>query len=72
MKAATPEERSSLEKFSLEGLINSETIRFRLDPTMSYVPKETRAQDPAFWMPRPTAAAGAPAKPAADTKPVKK
>jgi hypothetical protein len=72
MKAATEEERNALEKFSLEGLMNSETIRFRLDPTMSYVPKETRAQDPAFWMPKPTTAAGASAKPAGDAKPVKK
>jgi hypothetical protein len=61
MKAATDEERNTLEKFSIDGLINSETIRLKLDPAMSYVPKEVRAQDPAFWMPRTTA----PAKPAA-------
>jgi hypothetical protein len=64
MKAATAEERNTLEKFSADGLINTETIRFRLDPVMSYVPKEVRAQDPEFWMPNPKMAA-APAKPAA-------
>jgi len=60
MKAATEEEMNVLQKFSAEGLINSENIRFRLDPVMSYVPKDVRAQDPAFWMPKPKT----PAKPA--------
>lgn len=61
MKGATPEERTALEKFSTEGLLNVETQRFRIDPGMSYVPKETRAADPAFWTPKkPT-----PPKPAA-------
>jgi hypothetical protein len=71
-KAMTEEERNLLEKFAAEGLINSETIRFRLDPTMSYVSREVRAQDPAFWTPKVTAtAAGSSAsKPAA--KPVDK
>ena len=59
MKAATEEEMNVLQKFSAEGLINSENIRFRLDPVMSYVPKDVRAQDPAFWMPKPKT----PAKP---------
>jgi len=62
MKAATEEEMNALQKFSAEGLINSENIRLRLDPAMSYVPKDVRAQDPAFWMPKVKAA---PAKPAA-------
>jgi len=75
-KAMTEEERNLVEKFSAEGLIETETIRFRLDPTMSYVSKEIRAQDPAFWMPKP--AVNAAAKPAArpienrDGKPVKR
>ena len=67
MKAATEEERNILQKFSAEDLINSENIRLRLDPVMSYVPKEVRAQDPAFWLPRP---AVAPAKP--ESKPAPK
>jgi hypothetical protein len=60
MKAATPQEQATLQKFGAEALINAETQRFRLDPEMSYVPKEVRAQDPAFWMPK---------KPAAPKKP---
>ena len=64
MKAASSEEQGALQKFSAEGLINSETIRFRLDPGMSYVPQEVRAQDPAFWAAKPAAAAAATPKPA--------
>jgi len=48
----TAEEHAALQKFSAEGLLSSETHRFRLDPAMSYVSPETRAQDPAFWMPK--------------------
>jgi len=48
----TAEERATLQKFSAEGLLSEETHRFRLDPAMSYVSQETRAQDPAFWMPK--------------------
>jgi hypothetical protein len=56
MKGATADEGAALQKLMLEGVINVETQRFRLDPTQSYVPKETRAQDPAFWMPKKPAA----------------
>jgi hypothetical protein len=52
MKGANPEEGAALQKLMLEGVINVETQRFRLDPGQSYVPRETRAQDPAFWMPK--------------------
>jgi hypothetical protein len=52
MKGATPEEQAALQKFGAEALINAETQRFRLDPNMCYVPKEVRAQDPAFWNPK--------------------
>jgi hypothetical protein len=48
MKSFTPEEMTVLEKFSVEGLLNTETIRFRVDPAMSYMPPEVRAQDPGF------------------------
>jgi hypothetical protein len=61
MKGASPQERATLQKFDTDALITSETQRFRLDPEMSYVPKETRASDPAFWMPKKPAAT-APAK----------
>ncbi len=63
MKGFTAEDGVLLQKFSAEGLINSETNRFELDPVQSYVAKETRAQDPAFWMPKKPAAAKAPAQP---------
>ena len=65
MKAFTPEDGQIFDKFS-EGAINIESHRFRLSPEMSYVPKEVRAQDPAFWMPKKPAtkpAAPAAAKP---------
>jgi hypothetical protein len=52
MKGMTKDEQAALQKFSAEGLINVETQRFRLDPNMCYVPKEVRAQDPAFWTPK--------------------
>jgi len=52
MQSFTPEERATMQKFSTEALINSETNRFALNPTMSYVSAETRATDPAFWMPK--------------------
>ena len=64
MKGATPDELKTLERFSAEGLVNVETQRFRIDPVMSYVPKETRAADPAFWMPKKPA----PAKPTTTTQ----
>lgn len=48
-KTMTAEERAVFQKFNTEALINSETNRYRLDPTMSYVSPETRASDPAFW-----------------------
>ncbi len=52
MQMATPEETAALSKFSAEGSISVETNRFRLDPAMSYVSREVRATDPAFWMPK--------------------
>ncbi len=63
MKAATDDERKTLQQFSAEGVINVETQRFRVDPVMSYVPRETRASDPAFWLPKRPA----PAKPTTTT-----
>jgi hypothetical protein len=59
MKGFNAEEGPALQKFMLEGVVNVETQRFRVDPVQSYVPKETRAADPAFWMPKKPA----PAKP---------
>jgi len=56
MQGATVDERAALQKFSTDGMINAETNRFRLDPKQSYVSRETRATDPAFWMPKPATA----------------
>jgi hypothetical protein len=50
--AMTAEEMASMQKFSADGLINSETNRFRLSPVMSHVPKSVRQSDPSFWMPK--------------------
>jgi hypothetical protein len=60
MKGATEEEGRALQGLMAEGVISVETQRFRIDPTMSYVPKEVRASDPAFWMPKKKPAAKAP------------
>ena len=56
MKGATKDEMNTLTKFSAEGVLNTETQRFRVDPAQSFVPKETRDQDPAFWYPKKPAA----------------
>ncbi len=56
MKAFNNEESAAMHKFATDALISAETQRFRLDPEMSYVPKEVRAQDPDFWMPKKPAA----------------
>jgi len=62
MQGASAEERAALRKFSTDGMINAETNRFRLDPQQSYVSRETRATDPAFWgaAPRPRPATARP------------
>jgi hypothetical protein len=51
-KGLTFEERSTLKKFSTEGVLSSTTNRYRLDPVQSYVPADARKKDPAFWMPK--------------------
>lgn len=53
MQGATPAEQAALQKFSTDGMISGESNRFRLDPKQSYVSRETRATDPAFWGPMP-------------------
>ena len=49
-KTMTPAEREIFQKFDTEALISAEMNRYRLDPGMSYVPAETKAADPAFWL----------------------
>lgn len=51
MKTMTPEDGKVFQKFG-ESAVNTETHRFRVSPTMSYVPKDVRAQDPGFWNPK--------------------
>lgn len=52
-KSFSVEDAMTMQKFSADGLISVETNRYRVDPVQSYVPKETREKDPAFWMPPP-------------------
>ena len=54
--AYSAEDRTMLQKFTLEGLVNVETQRFSVNGPMSYVPAETIALDPAFWRPKKPAA----------------
>ena len=49
MQGANTEEKAALDKFGNQALISTETNRFRLDPKQSYVSREVRATDPAFW-----------------------
>jgi hypothetical protein len=49
-KAMTAEETSVLQKAGSEAVISSEPNKFKVDPQMSYVPKETREKDAEFWM----------------------
>ncbi len=59
MKGMSADESAAMQKFGVEGLISTEVERYRLSAPMSFVNKETKDQDPAFWMPKK-----APAKPA--------
>jgi hypothetical protein len=52
MRGTTPAEMAALQKLLTDGLVNSETQRFRVDPGQSYVTPETRAADPEFWTPK--------------------
>ena len=55
MAGATAAEQAALQKFSTDATLSWETNRFRLDPKQSYVAREVRATDPAFWGPMPAA-----------------
>jgi len=48
-KQATDDEKGVLQKAGSEAILSSESNRFRVDPHMSFVPKETREADPEFW-----------------------
>ena len=62
-KGKTEEEGTTIGKFITDGLINRVGNRYRLDPVQSYVTKEVRAKDPAFWSPKPAAVRTTAAKP---------
>ncbi len=63
MAGATAAEQAALQKFSTEATLSWESNRFRLDPRQSYVSRDVRATDPAFWGPMPTAARAASRRP---------
>jgi len=48
-KAMTPDEQAYFSKFFKESVGWSESNKYRLSPSMSYVAPETKAADPAFW-----------------------
>lgn len=52
MATFSADEQRALQKFSAEGLLNSETQRFAMNGPMSYVDQATINQDPAFWRPK--------------------
>jgi len=54
MQGANAEEMAVLQKYGTDAALSTETNRFRLDPRQSYVSRETRATDPAFWGAMPT------------------
>ena len=64
MQSATATEQAALHKFSTDATLSWETNRFRLDPKMSYVSRDVRATDAAFWGAMPaTTRPAAPARP---------
>jgi hypothetical protein len=54
MQSANAEEQAALQKYGTDAALSTESNRFRLDPKQSYVSRETRATDPAFWGTMPT------------------
>lgn len=55
MQGANATEMAALDKFFKDATLSWETNRFRLDPKQSYVSREVRASDPAFWGAMPAA-----------------
>jgi hypothetical protein len=46
---ATAEEMTTLQQTMANDVLTVTSNRYRVSPTMSYVPAETKAKDPAFW-----------------------
>ncbi len=65
MRAMSSTDLATLGKMWTDGVLSSETNRYRLDPGQSYVSRETRMVDADFWMPKRAVAA----KPRVSDKP---
>jgi hypothetical protein len=55
--AMSDDMKKAADKASADAVITSESATYAFEPSMSYVAKETAAQDPGFWNPKPEKAA---------------
>jgi len=51
--AMSDDMKKAADKVSADAVISSESATYAFEPSMSYVAKETAAQDPGFWNPKP-------------------
>jgi hypothetical protein len=51
--AMSDDMKKAADKANADAVIISESATYAFEPSMSYVPKETAAQDPGFWNPKP-------------------
>lgn len=56
-EAMSDDQKKKADKMTSESIMVSETSVYAFEPSMSYVAKETAAQDPGFWNPKPQKAA---------------
>lgn len=49
MRAAGPEQIAAFVKATTDGVMSSQSQIFAFNPKMSYLTKEMKASDPAFW-----------------------
>jgi hypothetical protein len=56
-EAMSDGQKQKADKMTSESVMVSETSVYAFEPSMSYVAKETAAQDPGFWNPKPQKAA---------------
>ena len=55
--AMSDDMKKAADKANADSVISSESATYAFEPSMSYVAKETAAQDPGFWNPKPQKAA---------------
>jgi hypothetical protein len=55
--AMSDDMKKAADKANADAVIISESATYAFEPSMSYVAKETAAQDPGFWSPKPQKAA---------------